>query len=199
MTSSVRFRLGLFASLAVLGGCGGFGRVNQGQVVEYNRSMGLLILIEDSNYRDPAQPRFDVLPPVTIRVPRDPREMGPEPAAGKLLMLDSANRSATVFDAAARSLRTVAYTPISQENDVYPDDPRVSHIRFPLVDRAGKAITVYSARDRKLVAFAVPEEYYALPDDTWKIGDEVRYYYKDPARALRLMNVSRTDLDKAGK
>jgi hypothetical protein len=38
-----------------------------------------------------------------------------------------------------------------------------------------------------------------MPDDTWKIGDEVRYYYKDPAQALRLMNVTRTDLNKGGK
>ncbi len=199
MTSSVRFRFGLFVSLAVLGGCGGFGRVNQGQVVEYQKSMGLLTLIGDSNYRDPASPRFDVLPPVTVRVPQDPREMGPEPAAGKLLGLDYANRRATVFDAAARSLRTVEYSLISQENDVYTNDPRLSHIRFPVVDRVRKTVTVYSARDRKLVTFALPEEYYALPDDIWRIGDEIRYYYKDPARALRLMNVSRTDLSKAGK
>src|SRR5271157_3011166 len=125
MMSLARFRAGFFASLAVLASCGGFGRVNQGQVVEYQRSTGLLTLIGDSNYRDPARPRFDVLPPVTIQIPREPQEMGPEPAAGKLLQLDYANRRAVVFDAAARSLRTVAYTLISQENDVYPADARV--------------------------------------------------------------------------
>lgn len=199
MTSSAQLRIGFFASLAVFAGCGGFGRVNQGQVVEYQRSTGLLTLIGDSNYRDPPNPRFDVLPPVTVRVPQEPQEMGPEPAAGKLLQLDYANRRAVVYDAATRGLRTVAYTLISQENNVYPSDARVSHTRFPVVDRTGKTITVYSSRDRKLVVFAVPEEYYAMPVDTWKIGDEVRYYYKDPARALRLMNVSKTDLNKGGK
>ena len=197
MISSARFKIGLFASLAVFAGCGGFGRVNQGQVVEYQRSTGLLTVIGDSNYRDPANPRFDVLPPVTIRVPQEPREMGPEPAAGKLLGLDYANRRAVVFDAATESLRTVEYTLISQQSDVYSGDARVSHTRFPVVDRNSKTITVYSSRDRRLVVFAVPEEYYAMPDDTWRIGDEVRYYYKDPARALRLMNVSKTDLSKA--
>jgi len=197
MTSSALFRFGLFVSLGVLAGCGGFGRVNQGQVVEYQRSTGLLTVIGDSNYRDPANPRFDVLPPVTIRVPQEPREMGPEPAAGKLLGLDYANRRAVVFDAATESLRTVEYTLISQQSDVYSGDARVSHTRFPVVDRNSKTITVYSSRDRRLVVFAVPEEYYAMPDDTWRIGDEVRYYYKDPARALRLMNVSKTDLSKA--
>ena len=67
------------------------------------------------------------------------------------------------------------------------------------MDRTRKTIAVYSPRDRKLLVFAVPEEYYAMPDDTWKIGDEVRYYYKDPTRALRMMNVSKTDLNKGGK
>ena len=38
-----------------------------------------------------------------------------------------------------------------------------------------------------------------LPEDTWKPGDEVRYYYKDPARALRFMNVSKTDVNRAGE
>ena len=78
MTSLARFRVGFFASLAVFAGCGGFGRVNQGQVVEYQRGTGLVTLIGDSNYRDPSSPRFDVLPPATIRIPQNPQEMGPE-------------------------------------------------------------------------------------------------------------------------
>jgi hypothetical protein len=36
-----------------------------------------------------------------------------------------------------------------------------------------------------------------MPADTWRAGDVVRYYYKDPAQALRLMNVTRTDLSNA--
>ncbi|MGA2269863.1 MAG: DUF4881 domain-containing protein [Bryobacteraceae bacterium] len=189
----------MIASLAVFAGCGGFGRVNQGQVIEYKRGTGLVTVIGDSNYRDPVNPRFDVLPPVTIRTPEDPQEMGPEPEAGKLLRLDYGNRRAVVFDASTQTLRTVAYMLISEQNDVSPADARARHTRFPVVDRTRKTITVYSPRDRKLVVFAVPEEYYALPDDTWKAGDEVRYYYKDPGRALRFMNVSKTDLNKAGK
>lgn len=199
MTPWARFRVGFFASLAVFAGCGGFGQVNQGQVIGYQRSTGLITLIGDSNYRNPASPRFDVLPPVSIRIPKNPEEMGPEPAAGKLLGIDYANRRAIVFDAATQAMRTVPYTLISQENNVYPNDARVSHTKFPVVDRARNTIGVYSARDHKLVVFAVPGEYSAMPDDTWKIGDEVRYYYKDPAQALRLMNVTRTDVNKGGK
>lgn len=186
----------LFAWLA---GCGGFGRVNQGQVIEYRPSEGLITLISDSNYRDPGHPRFDVLPPVTIRVPADPREMGPEPQAGKLLLLDCPNRRAVIFDSGAASLRTVAYTLTAEQSGVRPGDTRLRRTRFPVVDRAQKTITVYSPRDRKILTFSVPEEYFALPDDSWRFGDEVRYYYKDPRRALRLMNVAKTDLNEAGK
>jgi hypothetical protein len=199
MTSTARFRLGLAATFAVFAGCGGFGKVNQGQVVEYRKSTGLITLIGDSNYRDPANPRFDVLPPVTIHIPQNPREMGPEPAPGGLLQVDFANRRATVFDAATESLRSVPFVLISRENGVYPSDSRVSHTQFPVVDRTGRTITTYLPHHHALVVFTVPEEYYAMPDDTWKVGDEIRYYYKNPARALRLMNVTRTDLDRAGK
>ena len=140
MTPWARFRVGFFASLAVFAGCGGFGQVNQGQVIGYQRSTGLITLIGDSNYRNPASPRFDVLPAGSIRIPKNPEEMGPEPAAGKLLGIDYANRHAIVFDAATQAMRTVPYTLISQENNVYPDDARVSHTRFPVVDRARKTI-----------------------------------------------------------
>jgi hypothetical protein len=36
-----------------------------------------------------------------------------------------------------------------------------------------------------------------MPADTWKTGDEIRYYFRDPAQALRMMNVTRTDLNKS--
>jgi len=181
-------RIPLMVALVVLAGCR-FGRVNQGRVIEYQRSQGLITLISDSN----------PLPPITIRTPEDPNEMGPEPEAGKLLLLDSANRRVMIFDSATQRLRTIPYTLVSERGDVRSTDPSVSRTRFPVVDRASRAITVYSPRDRKLVTFSVAEEYFALPDDTWKAGDEIRYYYKDPGRALRLMNVSKTDLNTGGK
>jgi hypothetical protein len=179
--------------LLALTACGRFGQVNQGQVVDYQRSTGLVTLISDSNYRDPGNPRFDVLPPVTIRIPENPDEMGPEPEAGKLLLLDGPGHRAVIYDAVAQALRTVPITVISRESSASPRHGS------PVVDRAGKRVTTYSARDRALVTFSVPDEYLGLADDTWKIGDEIRYYYKDPARALRLMNVTKTDLNKASK
>ncbi len=189
----------VICSLAVLAGCANFGRVNQGQVVDYNSGSGLVTLISDSNYHDPAHPRFDVLPPVTIRVPEDRGEMGPEPEPGKLLHLDWRNHRAAIFDAARGSIRTISYVVISEQDGVTRADPRVSKVAYPIVDRDRKTVTSYFPRYRKLLVFSVPSECFDLPDDTWKMGDEVRYYYKDPHSALRLMNVSKTDLSKAGK
>ncbi len=192
-------RIAIVFFLAALAGCGGFGHVNQGQVVEYRRDQGLITLVADSNYRDPSHPRFDVLPAVTIRTPEDPRAMGPEPEPGKLLDLDTSNRRAVVFDPATHGLRTVPYRLVSEQQGVSPTDSRVRNVKFPLRDPSKGTITVYWARTRMLVEFSVPEEFRNLPDDTWKVGDEVRYYYKNAWRALRLMNVTKTDMSKAGK
>lgn len=192
-------KIGMLLSAVALTGCGNFGRVNQGQVVAYDRSSGLIMLISDSNYRYPGHPIFDVLPPVTVRAPEDRSEMGPDPEPGKLLQLDWRNHQAIVFDSASGNIRTVPYTVISEQDGVALEDPRVSRTRYPIVDREHHTITSYFPRYRKLIVFSVPDEYFALPDDTWKIGDEVRYYYKDPRLALRLMNVSKTDLSKAAK
>ena len=187
------------AALTALAGCGGFGHVNQGQVVDYQRAEGLITLVSDSNYQDPAHPRYDVLPAVTIRTPADPQEMGPAPEAGKLLSLDCANRGAVFFDSSTQSLRTVPCTLVSERAGVSATDARVTSARFPLVDPKTGTMTAYAARERKLIEFSVPEEYRRLPVETWKFGDEIRYYYKDGGRALRLMNVTRTDLNKGGK
>lgn len=186
-------------ALTVLAGCGGFGRVNQGQVVEYRHGGGLITLVSDSNYRDPEHPRFDILPAVTIRTPEDPREMGPAPLAGRLLALDCAGGGAVFFDANSGTPKTVPCTLVSERAGVPPGDARVANVRFPVIDRTRGAITIYVARERRLVEFSVPAEFRDLPDETWRIGDMIRYYYRDPGRALRLMNVSRTDLNKAGK
>jgi hypothetical protein len=155
------------AVCAALAGCGGLGQVNQGQVVAYDRGSGVVTLISDSNYRDPANPRFDVLPPVTIRTPEDPAEMGPDPESGGLLLFDTHGGRALVFDAAAQSIRTVPIAVMSDESGVAPGDARVNGKTFPIVDRAAGSVTVYSPRSRRLVAFSIPPEYCALPDRAW--------------------------------
>lgn len=171
-----------------------FGEVNQGRVIEYDREEGLVTYIRDSNYMEPDNPRYDVLPPITIKIPDDPKEMGPEPEAGKRMLLDYQNKEIAIFNTEKQDFETIEYTLIEQHDNIFPDSPMVAGKEFPDVDRAKKTITVYSRRQNELVTFSVPDEYFDLPDDTWKAGDEIRYYYKDPDQALRFMNVTKTDI-----
>lgn len=189
------------AAVAVLGlaaGCANSGKVDQGRAIAYDKQKGVVTLILDSAPKSD-QPKYDVLPPVAVTLPLDPNETGPAPEAGKLLSLDTKTRTVVFFDQASGSVRTVSYVPVEEQNGVSRNDPRVAKAKLPMVDRQKKTVTIYSRRKRILLTFAVPDQYLALPDDTWKSGDEVRYYYKQPGQALRLMNVSKTDLSKADK
>lgn len=187
----------LLASLicfALTLGCSDFGQVNQGRVIEYNAATGEVTYIRDSNYDEPGNPKYDMLPPVTVRIPTDPKEMGPEPEAGKRMLLDYQNRKIVIFDTPTQDFLTLEYTLIEQVDGVFSDDPRVADRTFPIVDREKKTITVYSRRQLELVTFSLPDRYFQYPDNTWTAGDEIRYYYKDPDQALRMMNVTKTDL-----
>lgn len=180
-------RIAISVCLVSLIGCGGFGHVNQGRVVASER--GLVTLVADSNYRDPAHPRFDLLPALTVRVPSDPREMGPEPEPGSLLLLDCGHGRAAIFDSPSGQIRTLSCAPVDERQ-------ASSGTGFPRVNPREGTISVYVPRERKIVTFSVSPEYRELPVDTWKFGDEVRYYYKDPLQALRMMNMTKTDFSK---
>lgn len=189
------------ATVAVLWfatGCANPGKVEQGRAIAFDKQNGVVTLILDSAPKSD-QPKYDVLPPVAVRLPLDPSETGPAPDAGKLLSFDTKKRTVVFFDAASATIKTVSYLPVDEQDGVSRNDPQVANKKLPAVDRQKKTVTIYSRRKRLLLTFAVPDEYLALPDDTWKSGDEIRYYYKQPGQALRLMNVSKTDLTKAGK
>jgi len=176
-------------------GCGNYGKVDQGRAIAFDKQNGVVTVIRDSA-ASTNKPKNDLLPPVAIKIPVDPEEMGPVPAVGKRLLFDTDKRIIVVFDAATVSIKTIAYKPLLEVANVGKDDSRVKGVHFPIIDKQNKAITIYSTRDRKLVKFTLADEYFSLPDDTWQAGDDVRYYYKQPGQALRMMNVSRTDVMK---
>jgi hypothetical protein len=177
-----------------LAGCSNFGKVDQGRVIAYDKHQGVVTIIREST-SEPPQP--NVLPPLAIRVPQDPKEMGPPPEAGKRLQLDTKNNQLVFFDVQSETIKTINYTPLSVVANVSSDDPRLKGVSFPAIDRQKKTITLYSGREKKLVTLTVADQYFALPDDIWKSGDTVRYYYKDPSQALRLMNVTKTNIMKS--
>lgn len=182
-----------FVPVLWLAGCSNFGKVEQGRVIAYDKHQGVVTIIRESA-SEPAQP--NVLPPLAVKVPQDPKEMGPVPEAGKRLQLDTKNNKLVFFDEQSGTIKTINYTPLSVVADVSNNDPRLKGLSFPAIDRQKKTITLYSGREKKLVTLTVADEYFALPDDIWKPGDVVRYYYKDPSQALRLMNVTKTNIMK---
>jgi hypothetical protein len=173
----------------VMAGCQIDGKVEQGRVIAYDKQTKRATLIADSE----EQPSFGMLPPVTVKTPEDPDEMGPVPAAGKLISLDTDAREIVIFDAASGAFRKISYTLVKEKQNVAKAPPGGAAI-----DKNAKTITIYAAARHSLITFAASDDLLALPADTWRAGDVVRYYYKDPSQALRMMNVTRTDLSKAG-
>jgi len=178
------------AAVLALAGCGSMGKVEQGRVIAYDSENKRITLIREAS--PPGSPGPGVLPPVTIAAPADPREMGPAPAAGGVMLLDSRHCRLVIYDRATQSFRTILYTPLDERRNIAKSPGH------PVVDRTRKTITVYAAAERKLITFAASDELLAMPADTWRAGDVVRYYYKVPAQALRMMNVTQTDLSKSG-
>jgi hypothetical protein len=176
-----RTTLAGIAAVLALAGCGTMGKVEQGRVIAYNPQTRLVTLIPDPG----------VLPPVTVEAPSDPSEMGPAPVAGGLMLLDAPNRRIVIYDPATHSLRTVQYTTFEERTNIAKNPGP------PVVDRVKKTITIYAPKDRALITFAASDDLLTLPASTWRSGDVVRYYYKEPAQALRMMNVTRTDLSKS--
>jgi hypothetical protein len=112
------------------------------------------------------------------------------------MKLDDQAKEITIFDDKTQAFKKIPIQILDESKGVSKDSPLVAGKKFPLVDKERKTITIYSARQRILVTFTVPEEELARPADAWEAGDEVRIYYKEPGKALRLMNISKTDIFK---
>jgi hypothetical protein len=178
-----------------LTGCGELGKVDQGRVIAYDKEKKEVTLIQDKK-ADIGKPDYNALPPHKYLIPTDPEEMGPEPKAGLRMKLDAEKKQITIFDPATQNFKVLEYTLVEQKEKVAKDDPLVKDKKFPLVDKEKKAITIYSGRQKILTTFSLPDEYLSLPASTWDAGDEVRIYYKKEGQALRLMNISKTDIFK---
>lgn len=178
-----------------------FGKVDQGRAIKFDKDKKTCTMIRDVKH-DTLNPEYSYLPPVVYEVPTDPAEMGPEPKVGMRMKLDTKAKQIIIFDTASQKFKTIDYTLIDQKENVEKVNPLVFDTaegkakKFPAVDREKKTISIYSGRQKILTTFSLPEEYFALPDSTWDAGDEVRIYYKEEGKALRFMNISRTDIFK---
>ena len=180
--------------MALALGCGEQGKVEQGRVIAFDKAKDTVTFIVDTKH-DTANPDYSGAP-VTFTMPKDPTERGADPKAGLRMKLDTKTREIVIYDMLTKGMAKITYTLIDQKENVGKNSPLVEGKKFPIVDKEKKAITVYSGRQKLLVTFSVPDEYLALPANTWEAGDEVRIYYKEPGKAARFMNITKTDIFK---
>ena len=180
--------------LALALGCGEMGKVEQCRVIAFDSNKETVTFIVDTKH-DAANPDYSGAP-LTFALPKEKMDRGEDPKAGMRMKLDTKTKEITIYDPATKGLKKISYTLIDQKEGVAKDDPLVAGKKFPMVDRTKKAITIYSGRQKILSTFSVPDEYLSLPDNTWEAGDEVRVYFKEPGKALRFQNITKTDIFK---
>ena len=186
--------------LALLVGCE-YGKVDQGRVVAYDKTNNTCTIITDQK-ADPANPDYSHLPAVTYKLPVEKMDMGPEPKAGGRMKLDVKERKIVIYDPETKGFKDIEITITGQRENVEKKDPLVydeaadKAKKFPLVDRDKKTVTIYSGRQKLLVTFSMAPENFSYPDSTWDAGDEARIYYKETGKALRFMNITKTDIFK---
>lgn len=189
--------------MAVGAGCDfkKFGHVDQGRAIAFDKDKWTLTIIRDQS-TDPKKPDYSFLPPITYALPTDRNEMGPEPKVGMRMRLDAQKREMVVFIPTLQNFATIHYTLIDEKEGIDERNPLVFDAvegrsrQFPIVDKIKKTITIYSKRLRMLTTFSVPDEYFALPENTWDAGDEMRIFYQKEGVAMRVMNVTKTDIFK---
>jgi hypothetical protein len=181
--------------LALALGCGELGKVDQGRVIGYDKAKGMVTLIQDKK-AEPGKPDYNSLPPHTYLQPQDPDEMGQEPKAGLRMKLDMDKKVITIYDPETKSFKDISFEIVEQKTGIAKDNPLVEGKKLPAVNKEQKTLTIYSGRQKLYAVITLPEEYIDRPASTWDAGDEVRIYYKEPGKALRLMNISKTDIFK---
>ena len=182
-------------------GCDEYGKVDQGRVIAFDKDKQTVTVIEDKNM-DSQNPDYAILPPHTYTMPTDPAERGADPKVGLRMKIDADTKIIKIFNPKTQVIEDLPITIVDAQKDIAKDHPLVfdkgenKAKKFPVVDKDKKAITIYSGRQKLLVTFSVPEEYFSLPDYTWDAGDEVRIYWKEKGTAIRFMNISKTDIFK---
>jgi hypothetical protein len=182
-------------------GCDEYGKVDQGRVIAFDKDKQTVTVIEDKNM-DSQNPDYAILPPHTYTMPTDPAERGADPKVGLRMKIDVDAKIIKIFNPSTQVIEDVPITIVDAQKNIAKDHPLVfdkgenKAKKFPVVDQDKKAITIYSGRQKLLVTFSVPEEYFDFPEYTWDAGDEVRIYWKEKGKAIRFMNISKTDIFK---
>lgn len=177
-----------------LAACDFDGGVEQGRCVAFDPDNKTVTLVVDTAI-DQHNPHYSGKVD-TFKLPDDPRDMGPAPIAGGLLMVEPEKNMVLCYDQTTRTVKEIPVEFTRVEKDVYARDARVKGKTFPIIDKATDSITVYAPRLEELLTFKVSPTEMALPEYTWTLGDEVRIAFRNEKRgqAIRFMNVSKTNI-----
>jgi hypothetical protein len=186
----------LYLSLLTVIGCGGKEKIDQGRIIDFDKINRTITLIRDKK-ANALDPDYSQLPPITYILVKDFLGTEPELKAGLRMKLDTVKNQIIIYDPATKKFKIVDYNVLDKKENVAIENPLVfdrelkKTKNFPIIDQERKMITIYSRRQRILTTFTLPEKYFNLPEYTWDAGDDVRVFYKEEGKALRLLNITR--------
>lgn len=188
--------LALAFSFALLTACDFDGGVEQGRCVAFDRAAKTLTIVVDVNH-DQFNPDYSG-GVHTFKLPAEAKEMGPAPDVGGRLMINLEKSELVIYDPATKSVKVVPVEFTDVEKNIKSNHPKVAGKSFPVIDKEQGTITVYSARLNALVSFKAAPDLLDLPPYAWTAGNEMRIAYRnsDKGQAIRIMNVTKTDIFK---
>ena len=188
--------LAMAFSVALLTGCNFDGGVEQGRCVAFDATAKTLTIVVDVTH-DQFNPHYSG-GTHTFKLPVESKDMGPTPSVGGRLMIDLVKNTVLIYDQKTNSVRELDVQFTDVEKSVGSDHPKVKGKTFPIIDKDQQTVTVYSGRQKSLITFKIPAEAQDYPAYVWTAGDEMRIAYRnaDKAQAMRIMNVSKTNIFK---
>ena len=188
--------LAMAFSVALLTGCNFDGGVEQGRCVAFDATAKTLTIVVDVTH-DQFNPHYSG-GTHTFKLPVESKDMGPSPSVGGRLMIDLVKNTVLIYDQKTSSVRELAVQFTDVEKNVGSNHPKVKGKTFPIIDKEQQTVTVYSGRQKSLITFKIPAEAQDYPAYVWTAGDEMRIAYRnaDKAQAMRIMNVSKTNIFK---
>lgn len=188
--------LAMAFSVALLTGCNFDGGVEQGRCVAFDATAKTLTIVVDVTH-DQFNPHYSG-GTHTFKLPVESKDMGPSPSVGGRLMIDLVKNTVLIYDQKTSSVRELAVQFTDVEKNVGSDHPKVKGKTFPIIDKDQQTVTVYSGRQKSLITFKIPAEAQDYPAYVWTSGDEMRIAYRnaDKAQAMRIMNVTKTNIFK---
>ncbi|MBO4335466.1 MAG: DUF4881 domain-containing protein [Desulfovibrio sp.] len=189
-TRNLMLTIVLAASMG-LAACSGedYGKtIAQGRCVAF--ADGKVTFVKDSN-TDPKKSANYENKALTFKLPSDPKEIGPEPQAGSFIDFDADKKEVKVFKDG--NLVTSPVEIVNVEKGIENFNSKVKGKKFPMINADKKEVTIYIKKT--LATFKAPADL-PLDEAFWVKGDDVRVFFKEEGKALRFMNITKTNIFK---